>query len=173
MSGAITAQDREFVEQWENIAVPAHDIIRFDIRGDTKHELIQGRRIFTLTTAERLITQERILKKEDDPFQNGAFRPVVVPDTVSIESNPNALSDEEIQSILKSSAIAWTEWMKVIDSPATLSRMLDISDEVEDFPLKRYKELGAKLSDVRPKTQIKQKDRDQFESLRTSGVAPA
>lgn len=168
MAGAITAEDREFVEEWENIAVPAHDIIRFDVRGDPKHEMIQGRRTFQITTAERKVTQDRILRKEDDPFQNGSFRPVVVPPDVNVESNPNALSDDEIRKILGASNVAWGEWLKVIDSPDTLSRMLTLADENPDFALKRYKELGAKLSDVRPKTQIRQKDRDQFESLRST-----
>lgn len=166
MAGAITSEDHEFIEEWENIANPQHTIIRYDVRGDLKHEVITGRRRFHISTAERKVTQDRILLPVDDPFLNGSFRPVVVPDSVNFETNPNALSDEEISSILVSSQLAWDGWMEVIDSPDTITRMMDLADTVEGFALSRYKQLGARLVDTRPKTQIKQKDRDQFEALR-------
>lgn len=167
MAGAITQEDRDFVEQWENIATPSHSILRFDVRGDLQHQIITGRRTFQISTAERKITQDRILLRTDDPFQNGAFRPVVVPDSVTVDSNPNARSDDELRSILVSSDVAWDAWMEVIDSPETLSRMLTLADEVDTVSLKRYKQVGARLSDVRPKTQIEVKDRDKFEALRS------
>jgi hypothetical protein len=62
-----------------------------------------------LTAEERLITQDRIVDDRLDPFKNGCFRPVVVPDSVSIDSNPNALSDVEIRSVFISSDLAWAE----------------------------------------------------------------
>ena len=164
--GAITTEDREFTEEWENIATPQHTIIRFDVRGDLVHELISTRRHFHITSAERKITQDKILLDKNDPFLNGSFRPVVVPDSVNIESNPNALSDDEIKSILISSAAAWEGWLEVIDSADTLTRMMDLADSVEGVSLKRYKTLGTRLRDVRPKTQLKQKDRKTFEAMR-------
>ena len=165
--GAITAEDRSFTELWENITAPQYSILRFDIRGDLQHEMISGRRKFQVTTAERKITQDKILSEENDPFLNGAFRPIVVPDSVSIQTNPNALGDDEIRSILVSSDVAWEEWMKVITSPDTIARMMEISEGIEGMTLKRYKELAGRLSDTRPKTQIKDKDRDKFEQIRS------
>lgn len=163
--GAITPEDREFVEEWENIATPSHSILKLDIRGDVTHEVISGRRRFHITSAERKITQDKILRVEDDPFLNGSFRPVVVPDSVNTDTNPNALSDDEIRSILVSSAMAWDEWMTVIDSPDTLGRMMDLADGAEELTLKRYKQLAAKLVDVRPRTQIVDKNREALEKL--------
>lgn len=168
MAGAITDEDRAFVEEWENISTPVYTVMRFDFRGDVKHELVAGRRNFTITTAERKITEEKILRKEDNPFRNGAFRPVIVPDSVSVDTNPNALSDDEIKSILVSSEIAWSGWMEVIDSPETLNRMLDLASNVEGLTLSRFREITGKLTDVRPKTQVTNKDRDQFERLGSS-----
>lgn len=166
MTGAITDADRVFVEEWENISAQAHTIIKLDYRGDFAHEMIQGaNKHFRLTTAERLITQEKILLKSDDPFRNGAFRPVIVPDSVSVDSNPNALSDDEIKSILVSSALAWENWMEAIDAPATLARMIDLANQVDGVTLSRFKEIERRLVDVRPKTQITQKDRDKLERL--------
>lgn len=166
MAGAITREDREFVEEWENISAPTYGILRFDVRGDIQQQVISGRRTFQITTAERKITQDRILRREDDPFQNGAFRPVIVPDSVTVDTNPNARSDDELRSILVSSDVAWDGWMEVLDSPETLTRMMDLAGEVDGVSLKRYKQVAARLMDVRPKTQIEVKDRDKFEALR-------
>lgn len=163
-TGSITEQDTGFVETWSNISPSSNSIIRLDRRGDEKHEVISGFRDFYVTTEERLITQERILEEKNDPFKNGCFRPVLVPDSVDTKSNPNALNDGEIRSILISSAAAWDEWMKVIDSPETLRRMIALADE-SDISLKRYKQLATRMSEVKPKTRIIQKDQEQFEAM--------
>lgn len=163
-TGSITEEDSNFTESWENITRSTNSIVRLDRRGDEKHELISGERSFLITTEERIITQERILDPIHDPFQNGAFRPVVVPDSVSINTNPNALSDDEIRSVLVSSEIAWEEWLRVLDSPETLRRMLDLADDSE-ISLKRYKQLATRLAEVKPKTRIVQKDQEQFDQM--------
>lgn len=163
--GAITAQDKVFIEEWENISTPIHSIIKFDVQGAEQHHIIEGPRHFQLSTAERKVTQNRILQKKDDPFLNGAFRPVIVPDSVNIESNPNALSEAEIKSILVSSPVAWEEWMKVIDSPDTIARMMAIADQDENITYRRVKQLSELLAAVRPQTQIRNKDRAAFDAM--------
>lgn len=163
--GAITDEDRVFTEEWENISTPIHSVITIDPQGAEKHVIIEGSRHFQLTSAERKITQSRILNKKDDPFLNGAFRPVIVPDSVNIESNPNALSESEIKSILVSSPTAWEEWMKVIDSPDTIARMMAIADQDESITYKRVKQLSELLAVVRPQTQIRSKDRAAYEAI--------
>ena len=48
---------------------------------------------------------------------------------VTIETNPNALSDEDILKILRTdSKMAWEEWLSTLDSIATLRRMLDLAE---------------------------------------------
>jgi hypothetical protein len=162
--GSITAADKAFVETWENIATPSNGIVRLDARGIERIEMIAGRRQFMCTSEERKITQDRVVDERYDPFRNGAFRPVIVPDSVDKNSNPNALSDDEISSILISSELAWGEWMAVIDSPETLRRMSDIAEQ-SDVSLKRYRQVEARLLEVKPKTRITQKDREQYESM--------
>jgi hypothetical protein len=164
LQGSITEADAAFVETWENIASITNYVIRLDVRGDEKFEGISGKRTFMITTRERLITQDKVEDVKNDPFQNGSFRPVVVPDSVNIETNPNALSDDEIKSIFISSDIAWGEWMKTLDAPATLRRMIDMADEA-DISLKRFRELQKRHEELNPKRRITQKDREQFESL--------
>lgn len=169
LSGSITERDKGFVETWENISATQNAIIRLGVQGEEKHEVIQGRRKFMLSTAERIITQDRILDKVRDPFTNGAFRPVTVPEDVTIESNPNAISDDEIQKVFKASDFAWAEYMNVIDSPETLRRMVDLSAESDDITYKRVRELEAKLAQVKPKTRITQKDQEQYDRMAPGG----
>lgn len=168
MRGSITDQDRDFVETWENIAAQQNAIIRLDTRGDERQEVIVGRRTFMLTSQERLITEDRVFDQKNDPFRNGDFRPVTVPDTINIQSNPNALSDEEITRICRSSDIAWQEWMATIDSVATLRRMLDLADELEDLTLRRYRQIEDRLLEVRPQTRLISKD-DQLNKFLEEG----
>ncbi len=157
MAGSITQADREFVETWEHVSPQEWGIIRLDPRGDERPDVIRGRRTFKITTEERIITQDRIRAEHNDPFLNGSFRPVTVPDSVTIESNPNALSDEEIRKILVSSDIAWTENLKTIDSVATYKRMLEIAEDSE-ISIRRFRELEGRLDTVRGQVRLDVKD---------------
>lgn len=158
---SITQQDRDFVETWENIAPYQNAIIKLDSRGEEKPEVIQGRREFMITTEERLITSNKILQKENDPFKNGAFRPVIVPDDVTIESNPNALGDDEIMQMFQVGEGAWPALLETIDSVATLRRMLDLADESEGISLKRFRSIEDRLLEVRGEpTRITTKDEE-------------
>lgn len=167
--GAITEADQNFTETWENIVPHGNGVIRLNFRGEEEMEMIVGRRKFMLTTEERLITQSRIFDEKDDPFRNGSFRPIVVPDSVSKETNPNALSDDEIRSIFVSSDLAWQEWISTLDSPETLRRMLDLAGD-SDISVRRFKQIGARLAEVKPPTRIVQKDQATYEAM--SGQGP-
>jgi hypothetical protein len=170
MYGTITEEDARFVETWENISEQTNYVIRLDMRGDERPEGVSGKRSFMITTKERLITQDRVAQPSYDPFSNGAFRPVIVPDSVNTSTNPNALSNDEIHSIFVSSEMAWEEWMKTIDSGATLRRMLDLADGAE-ISLKRFRQLERRMEEVTPRRRIVQKDQEQYDAL--GGNAPA
>lgn len=152
--GSITAQDQDFVETWENIATRQNAIVRLDARGDERPEVIAGRRKFMLTTEERLITENKVLDDKDNPFKNGDFRPVVVPDTVTIETNPNALSDEEILQMFRVSATAWPKLLATIDSVATLRRMLDLAEGQDDMTIRRFRDMEERLIEVRGSSRV-------------------
>lgn len=164
MSGTLTEADKVFVETWESVSNEQNFVYRLNARGEEIPLPVQGHRRFTLSTAERLLTQEKIADVKYDPFVNGAFRPIVVPETVNVETNPNALSDEDIQRIFTSSDTAWEEYMKVITSPATLHRMVDLADNAE-ISLKRFRELEDRLKDVAPPRRIVQKDQATYDKM--------
>lgn len=170
--GSITDEDREFVETWESVSPQKWGITHFDARGDQKVEVIAEQRQFRLTTEERIFTQDAIKSPDNDPFKNGAFRPIIVPDSITIETNPNALSDEEIREILGAeSALAYTENLMVVDSLATLKRMLEIAESVDDLTMKRYKELEARFEAVRGRPQLEVKDETLKQFLNDSPEA--
>lgn len=158
MAGSITQEDREFVEVWEHISPQEWVIIRLDARGDEKSEVISGRRTFRVTTEERMILQDKIKTKKLDPFLNGSFRPRTVPDSITIKTNPNALSDDEIRRILGASDIAWKENLKQISSLATVRRMLEVAEKFEGMTVKRLRQLEKKLLKVRGEAKIESSD---------------
>jgi hypothetical protein len=163
-SSTITDEDRKFVETWENVSANQTAIVKLDPRGNETHQLISGSRKFLVTTEERLLTQDRIRLEKDDPFKNGSFRPIHVPATVTIDTNPNALSDEDILQILRGSDVAWEQWMAVLDSVATLQRMLDSAEEA-NTSLRRYRQLEARIAELKPKRRVVQKERGEFEKI--------
>jgi len=140
LHGSITAEEKTFIETWENVGAGTTYVIQENRRGDEVHVQITGRRTFRLSTYERMITEERCLDPRNNPFKNGTFRPITVPEGVNIESNPNAMSDADINRLFTASDVAWDEYMAVIDSPATLGRMLELAEN-SNLSLKRYREL--------------------------------
>ena len=158
MAGSITDEDRAFVESWEHVSPQEWGILRLGPRGDERPEIVRGRRTFKITTEERILTQDKVRNAKDDPFLNGSFRPVVVPDSVTVETNPNALSDEEINKILASSDFVFGEWMDTIDSVATLRRMMEIAESSDDVTVKRFRSLERRLEDVRGTVRIDTND---------------
>lgn len=126
MPGSITHEDRIFVETWESLTERRTAIVKMTARGEETRQLIT-KGTFMCTSEERIITQDRIANPKDDPFLNGRFRPVVVPPSITVETNPNALSDDEIVKVLKSSDLAFQEWLTNLDSLETLSRMRNLA----------------------------------------------
>lgn len=166
MSGSLNDAMKEFIEEWESVTPITNFIIKLDARGEFKHDGIIGVRKFKISTYERLLTQDEIKERELDPFVNGSFRPLIVPEDVTIESNPNALSDEDIDRIFGASELAWGEYLKVVNSPATLRRMVDRAEKA-DISLKRYRQLEDLLQSSDPSIvkRIEQKDQDMFDNL--------
>lgn len=152
--GSITDQDQRFTETWENIATSQNAIVRLDARGEERQEVISGRRSFMLTTEERIITENKVLDPKNNPFKNGDFRPVIVPDSVTVETNPNALSDEEIVQVFSVGDAAWPKVLETLDSVATLRRMLDLAEDQDALTMKRYRDIERRLVEVRGSDRV-------------------
>jgi hypothetical protein len=156
--------DLKFVETWESVVPGDIWIQKVNRRGEIEPFRCTPRKRFTLTTEDRFTTQETIARPENDPFQNGQFRPVVVPEGINIETSPNALSDEDITALFEASDLAWSEYLTVIDSPDTLRRMAELADDA-DIKLSRFRQLEARLLEVAPLPNAAQKDAELFEKI--------
>jgi hypothetical protein len=144
LSGSVSEKDKSFIETWENVGVGVNYIIRENRRGDSEYAEVKGDRQFKLSTYDRMLTEDSIVDHRHNPFRNGSFRPIIVPEDVSIDSNPNAMSNDEIKSLFKASDTAWNEWMEQIDAPATLKRMIDMANNgEEDLSVRRLRQLES------------------------------
>lgn len=168
-TGSITEAERRFVETWESVSEAMNWVIREDRRGDEQYIPVTGSMQFKITTYERILTQDKIKSRDLDPFLNGQFRPVIVPESISVETNPNALSDDDIRRIFVASDVAWEEYMNVVDAPATLRRMLTLAEQ-SDLSLKRYRELEAKAASAVTPQRVVQKDQEQFDKMGPAGT---
>lgn len=169
VTGSVTEAEKRFVEEWESVSDAQNYVIREDRRGDEQYIHVTGQQKFKITTYERILTQDRIRDKQFDPFTNGQFRPIMVPDSITVKTNPNALSDEDIARIFVASDIAWDEYMNVIDSASTLRRMIELAENT-DLSLKRFRELETKEQDANPMKRVVQKDQEQFEKMGPNGT---
>jgi hypothetical protein len=164
LMGSITEADRNFVETWENITRSKYAVIKVDSRGELKRHVITGRSKFILTSEDRIITQQYIKHDRNDPFSNGCFRPLLAPDSITVETNPNAISDDEIVAMLQLADDEWVAAVERITSPHTLSRLADFADSV-NISILRYRDIEARLKQARGNVRVTQKDRAQYEKL--------
>jgi hypothetical protein len=164
--GSITEVDREFIEEWENVSEATFYVLRYDVRGEARQEGIPGGRKFKLTTEERIITEDRVLRVERNPFRNGSFRPITVPDEYEPERNPNALSNDQIQKMFGASELAFTEFLDGIDSPATMRRAMALGEDSETLTTKRAKLIRERFQELNgPPRHARQKDEDRYRGI--------
>jgi len=146
--GSISELDREFIEQWQNVSEGTYYVIRFDVRGENEYGAVEGGRDFRLTTEERMITEDKILLPKSNPFRNGAFRPITVPDNYEPERNPNALSNEQIEKMFNASELAFGEFLSGLDSPGTLRRAIALGEDHDELTTKRLRQITARFREV-------------------------
>lgn len=171
LSGSVSEKDKTFIETWENVSDAVNYIVRENRRGDEEFLQIIGKRQFKLSTYDRMLTEDKIVDHRHNPFKNGCFRPVVVPHDITVDTNPNAMSSDDIRRLFGASDIAWDEYMTIIDSPATLQRMIDMADNGEsEISHRRYQQLVSlrQQHSAHGKPILAQKDQDQYERINPS-----
>lgn len=174
LSGSVTEADKTFIETWENVSSAVNYIVRENRRGDEEYVQVSGKRQFKLSTYDRMLTEDKIADARNNPFKNGSFRPVIVPEDITIESNPNAMSSDDIRKLFASSDVAWDEWMEQIDSPATLQRMVDMADNGEaDISHRRYQQLVSmhQRYTSHGKPVLAQKDQAEIERITSGSIS--
>lgn len=158
--GAITDEDAAFVEEWESVCPATQFVLHEDPRGNEESLEVNNGDRFYITTKDRKINEHRMRNATMNPFTNGSFRPLVVPPDVTVTTNPNAVSDEHILGMFAGSDLAWEEWMRIIDSPATIKRMMDLADTSPDAKIshQRYRQLEDRLGELHPRANVRSTD---------------
>lgn len=164
--GAISDVDREFIETWQNVSEGTYYVIEFDARNDPTMVGVEGGREFKLTTEERIVTEDKCVEAKNNPFRNGAFRPIMVPEQYVPERNPNALSNEQIEKMFAASEMAFSEFLDGIDSPATLRRALALGEDHDQLSTKRLNQIRDRFREVNggPRHAV-QKDEGQYRTI--------
>ena len=164
--GSISELDREFVEQWQNVSEGTYYVFRFDVRGEPIMHPVEGGRDFRLTTEERMVTEDKIVTAKMNPFRNGSFRPISVPDDYEPERNPNALSNEQIEKMFAASELAFGEFLGGIDSPGTLRRAIALGQDHDELSTKRLNQITSRFREVNgDPVHARQKDEGQYRTI--------
>lgn len=164
--GSISDVDRDFIETWESVSEGTYYVIRFDARNEPEMIPVPGGREFKLSTEERIVTEDKILERKSNPFRNGAFRPMIVPDDYEPDRNPNAISNEQIEKMFGASELAFTEFLEGLDSAGTLRRAIALGEDHDSLSTKRLNRIKERFREVNGgPNHARQKDESQYRTI--------
>lgn len=150
------------LETWKNVSAGMHGILRLDPYGKVLHELVGPTKSVQLTRDERIYYQRNVAEDHNDIFKNGAFVPVKLVDENDVKEmagNPNLLGTEELVALMKSPLKKLEAELAKITNVYALERLVEIAEESEDIPLKKYNTVLARLDELKnakvtPVTQV-------------------
>lgn len=138
-------------ETWRSSILGTIVVKKYDRRGEVVEEVIPGNRSFQITTDERLFNQDLAATPEQDPFRNGMMQPVRLldgtEDKAAIASNPNLLSETDMELLFKAHFKTFESRVKQITNLTTLTRIREVASEV-DATLKQVAIIDNRLKDV-------------------------
>lgn len=141
------------VETWLNVGPAMVHLVKIGEYGRRETELAYGGRTFAITPQERRLNQSLIFDPvANDPFTNGAFKPVVLlddeKDTATLRNNPNVLDDDSVTELFKLTGEAFSERLLAITNPNAIDRLIDTARKPDTGAsvqqvhiLERYKKL--------------------------------
>lgn len=142
-------------ETWRS-SIPGTIVVKkYDRRGDVVEEVILGNRSFQITPDERLFNQDLAASPEQDPFRNGMMQPVRLldgtEDKAEIASNPNLLSESDMELLFKAHFKTFESRIKQITNLTTLNRLREVATDV-DATLKQVAVIDNRLKDTQSVT---------------------
>jgi hypothetical protein len=121
------------------------------------------------------MNQELAASEEQDVFLNGVLQPVRLledaEDFERLKASPNHVSEDDVRSMFRLKAAAFTERLSQISNAAALERLMEIarSEEV-DATLRQFEAIQARLAAVAP--SIYQGQPDLAPSAASPNVGP-
>lgn len=101
------------------------------VDGVTPQMILPGRE-FMISSADRRLHQSAVADKRYDPFTNGSFVPLSLPEEVAVELGvqPNHVSDAEIRAVALGSEADALAVLRKLDAPAVLGRVLSAAQQL-------------------------------------------
>lgn len=138
-------------ETWRSNIPGTIVVQKYDRRGDIVEEIILGGRSFQISTEERLFNQDLAATEGQDPFRNGMMQPLRLldgtEDKAEIASNPNLLSESDMQLMFKAHFKTFESKVKSITNVTTLTRLRDVANEV-DATIKQLEVIDSRLKET-------------------------
>lgn len=147
--------DTVVFETWKSQIRGREGVVRIGPDGFRDTELITGGSVFTVTPAERRLTEQECRNPKRNPFRNGIFAFL----NSNGEDNPGetskleklaALTDDEIDGLLTGHHNTVVKRISGIHSPYTLRRILAYGEAVDASP-KRLKIVKDRIEEIEPK----------------------
>lgn len=153
MSDNIRRQDDK--EVWLNPNAGYRYVEQQNFKGEMAAVEIAPGQKFTISTFDRMINQERTIKKEDDMFTNGTFSRVKLIDTAEdyaeLAENPNIMSDSDLESMFSLTTAAFKKKLQEIENTRVIERLQRLSEkESLKASVAQQNALKARLDEVDP-----------------------
>src|SRR5690606_6346077 len=141
-------------ETWENVTKGKIFVIKFDKRGNVKHEPVRPGGKIHVTPEERQVNQERAADESLDFFKNGKLVAVKLidgtEDLQELASNPNTKSESDLRDMLKGHWKTFEKEVAEISNVITLRRLREIALE-GDATVRQLGVIDARIEEVSPK----------------------
>lgn len=120
------------VEVWRNEVRHNVGIRRVDAIKGMRVELVAPKRTVTITAEDRRLTENSVPKAENNPFRNGWLYCTSIAETAedveSIRSDPNMISQSEIEAMFEGNNQHMVKKLAAVTSPVALARILDYAN---------------------------------------------
>lgn len=119
-------------ETWENTSRGEVWVLTLDNRGNEKATQIRPGQKVLISPAERQAVQDRAFNDDMDDFKNGRLRPVRLVETAedydAIATNPNYLSESDLEEMFDLSATKFKTKIKEISNVLAMTRLLELAE---------------------------------------------
>lgn len=145
-------------EAWKNVLAGPISVAKLDARGElTRKEVVNGGRTLLITPEERRLNSQDVPVKEQDVFHNGAMVPIRLLDSGSedvreLASNPNLISETDMESMLSAQWKTFDKQLAEIDNPITIRRLYHLASAHPDCSHRKVQMIAAKMEELDPRT---------------------
>lgn len=127
------------LERWRSTTASSVGIVRWNKRLETEEfQRIERGVEFAISYDERKLNQGKVIRAEHDPFTNGSFAPVHLPDgtpdKTDLEKAVDTMTDEELDALINAPQRVFDRDLAKLSSPMALHRLYTMARAQEAGP---------------------------------------